>query len=572
MLKGWQLYPAHADGFLDPQTHPLIAQCLWNRGIRNVDESRLFLNPDYSHLHSPFLFAEMERAVTRLKHAIEQQETIAVYADYDADAVTASAVMQRALQYLGATALSYIPDRFTDGYGVHLEGLKVLIDAGARVIVTVDCGINSVEAALFCQEAGVDFIITDHHQVTGELPKAYATINPNIPGDPYPDKSLTGVGVAFKVVSAIFEDEEFLGRRSQVVGKKLARGWEKWLLDLVSIGTVADCQDLRGENRILVSFGLAVLKKTKWPGLSALLGRVGSASPDSQTIGFQLAPKINAAGRLEHASLALGLLLAHDPAEAVQLAMGLEKINEQRKSLTERIYGEALVLAATQDQQPVTVVASPNWHKGVVGIVAGRLLETFAKPAVVLAIDDEGVATGSVRSGRLYNAVKGLAHAKEFLLKYGGHPGAAGLSLKSDLVPNLQRVLWETYDVSLVEGAGENPARLLDAEMNPLWWDLKLLEDLFTMEPFGAGNTTPVFHFSKAVLVSSKLVGTGKDHLQIMLDWHGHKIKGICFRAPGNMRELPPGGVVDVVGQVVMNTWQGRKSPELTIIDMDYNI
>ncbi|MDE2312464.1 MAG: DHH family phosphoesterase, partial [Patescibacteria group bacterium] len=318
----------------------VLAQLLYNRGLREQRQIEDFLRPRYEKLHDPFLFKDMGKAVDRIWAALERGEKIVIYGDYDADAVTANAVLQQAFRYLGVAVDSYIPDRFSEGYGVNIEALQNIINNGPGVIITVDCGTNSTDAADFCRQRGTDLIITDHHEVIGELPKAYALINPKNAGDAYPDSNITGVGVAFKLASALLCDQ-----RAKSRAPKYVQGYEKWLLDLVAIGTVADCHSLLGENRLLVSYGLQVLPKTRWAGLRALAAVAGldfgQKPPDAYALGFVIAPRLNAAGRLEHANIALHLLLEQDAATAQQKATALEAINRRRRDVTQQVLSEA---------------------------------------------------------------------------------------------------------------------------------------------------------------------------------------------------------------------------------------
>ncbi len=302
----------------------IVVQLLYNRGINDPDRAEWFLNPDYHNLYDPFLFAEMQTAVDRTWQAIQNQEKILVYGDYDADAVTANAVLQQTFRYLGVDAQSYIPDRFTEGYGLNIEAFQKIKEMGVQLVITVDCGTNSVDVAEYCSQNGIDLIITDHHEITGATPQAFALVNPKNPAEQYPDDQITGVGVAYKFAKALLAQRENVIAQKQIPEDEYQPEWDKWLLDLVAIGTVADCHSLLGENRILVKFGLKVLQKTKWMGLKQLIENAGidvhTTPPDSKTLGFTVAPRINAAGRLEHADIALQLLITNDFADAITFA------------------------------------------------------------------------------------------------------------------------------------------------------------------------------------------------------------------------------------------------------------
>ncbi|MCL5008928.1 MAG: DHH family phosphoesterase, partial [Patescibacteria group bacterium] len=341
---------------------PLTRQMLYRRGLAEPEQARQFLQAEYGGQTSPFLFQDMAKAVARIWQAVEAGEKITVYGDYDADAVTASAVLLRALRHLGAEADSYIPDRFTEGYGVNLQAIEKLALANTRLVITVDCGTNSCDAADLCKKLGMDFIITDHHEIIGDKPSALALINPKNSNDQYPYRELTGVGVAFRLAQALVSDD-----KAKKFAKDYVPGWEKWLLDLVAIGTVADCHSLLGENRVLVKYGLKVLAKTRWPGLRALSAAAGldfaQKAPDTYTLGFVLAPRLNAAGRLEHAGVALDLLLEDDAVAAQQKAAALNEINQRRQNLTQVVLGEAREQALLQSHRPVLLLYKPGWPK-----------------------------------------------------------------------------------------------------------------------------------------------------------------------------------------------------------------
>ena len=388
MKKQWKIKtPPEAPLPNLPQYPNLILRLLALRGITEESAIHDFLDPDYEKLHDPFLFKDMQKAVERINQAIKRQEKVAIYADYDADAITACSVLYLALKKLGLTPVSYIPDRFTEGYGMNQDAIRKLAEDKVSLIITVDCGTNAVLEGSLCQELGIDLIITDHHEVTGPLPEAYAIINPKSPEDNYPFEFLTGVGVAYKLAQALFSSK--------------GDGWEKWLLDLVAVGTVADCQSLTGENRILVSFGLKVLTKTRNLGLKALLeaAQVKSDKYDSFTLGFVLGPRINAAGRIKHADAAFNLLIADKPQDAQKFALDLNDLNKHRQMLTEQILSEARAQAELHLDKKVLLVFGQEWPKGIVGLIAGRLTEEYSRPSLAISVDNAGaVSTPDLRT------------------------------------------------------------------------------------------------------------------------------------------------------------------------------
>ncbi|HEX5429659.1 MAG TPA: single-stranded-DNA-specific exonuclease RecJ [Patescibacteria group bacterium] len=540
-----------------PEYEGLVLGLLAARGLTTKEQIEDFLNPDYNKLHDPFLFADMQKICARIFDAIKNQEKIVIYSDYDADAITALAVMYLALKKLGANLDYYIPDRFAEGYGMNVEAVKKLCEDGAKIIITVDCGINAVEETNIAQSLGTDVIITDHHELTDELPKAFAIINPKNPNDNYPFRFLTGVGVAFKVVQALFRGE-------------ILSGWEKWLLDLVAIGTVADLQPLTGENRILVSFGLKVLHKTKWAGLRTLikLAGVDSKIPDTYTLGFIIAPRINAAGRIKHADVAFKLLVCEDEAEAQTLAEELNQLNTHRQQLTEQVLSEARSQVELIENKKVLLAAGADWPKGVVGLVAGKLVEEYGRPVLVM---DRGelVATGSARSVRNFDIVAALTHAKDLLTKYGGHTQAAGFTLVTENIPALHQKLLE-YAETLDEET-LSPVLEADAELAPLDLNMENYDLISKFAPFGYGNHKPKFLISSVEVLEIRLVGKESRHLKLRLRAAEKVLDAIGFNLGFWAGSLEPGGKVDLMFELDCNEWNNQKNLELKILDLRKN-
>jgi len=540
-----------------PQYPNLILRLLALRGITEESAIHDFLDPDYEKLHDPFLFKDMQKAVERINQAIKRQEKVAIYADYDADAITACSVLYLALKKLGLTPVSYIPDRFTEGYGMNQDAIRKLAEDKVSLIITVDCGTNAVLEGSLCQELGIDLIITDHHEVTGPLPEAYAIINPKSPEDNYPFEFLTGVGVAYKLVQALFSSK--------------GDGWEKWLLDLVAVGTVADCQSLTGENRILVSFGLKVLTKTRNLGLKALLeaAQVKSDKYDSFTLGFVLGPRINAAGRIKHADAAFNLLIADKPQDAQKFALDLNDLNKHRQMLTEQILSEARAQAELHLDKKVLLVFGQEWPKGIVGLIAGRLTEEYSRPSLAISVDNAGVATGSARSTPEYDMVAALGFAKDLLQRYGGHTQAAGFTLtKENLTPLHGKLLEYAQSLNL---EFSKPSIDVDAEINPedvTWENIELVEKL---SPFGIGNPKPKFMGRNLEVLEHRLVG-GDKHLKLKVGFGSRRLEAIAFSQGFLAGKIDIGAKFDAVFELSANEWNGRKDMQLKILDMNLAI
>jgi single-stranded-DNA-specific exonuclease len=562
MARPWKIKTIDAEKTAVLPEYPnLILRLLSLRGITEEQAIHDFLEPEYEKLHDPFLFKDMQKSVERINAAITNQEPVAIYADYDADAITACSVLYLALKKLGIQAEYYIPDRFTEGYGINQDAIRKLAERGIKLVMTVDCGINAVEEAELCKQLGIDLIITDHHELTGKLPDAFAIINPKNPTDNYPFQFLTGVGVAYKLVQALF---------SKISNDQLQipNGYEKWLLDLVAIGTVADCQSLTGENRIMVSYGLKVLAKTKWLGLKALLeaAAVKTDKYDSFTLGFVLAPRINAAGRIKHADAAFKLLVADNPAEAAALAQDLNDLNKHRQALTEQVLSEAKEQVELGSDKKIIVVHGLNWPKGIVGLIAGRLTEQYNRPTLAISVDDEGIATGSARSTPDFDIVSALGFAKDYLLRYGGHTQAAGFTLEKKHLEGLHGKLLE-YAESLNLTLSE-ASLTLDAELEPsdiTWENIELVEKL---APFGIGNPKPKFCAYGFTVLESRFVGTTQQHLKLKLGLGELQLEAIAFNQGFLASQIVLGDKIDAAFELGSNEWNGRKDMQLKILDI----
>lgn len=509
----------------------LTSQLLFNRGLTERSEINDFLLPDYNRLHDPFLFLDMQKTTDRIFEAIEKNEQITIYADYDADAVTAAAVMVRALKYLGAKVNSYIPDRFTEGYGVNPEAIKELADKGTTLIITVDCGTNSVNEAVICKDLKIDFIITDHHEVIADLPTAYAVINPKNRTDSYPYEQITGVGVAFKVVQALFSNKDKVLK----LVPQHKEGWEKWLLDLVAIGTIADCHSLLGENRILVHFGLKVLQKSKWPGLANLIQLAGITNINSHSVGFSLAPRINAAGRLSHASVALNCLIEDDQVQAQNFSFQIDELNKKRQDLTQLLISQAREKAMLKGDSRVLVLSDFEWHRGLVGIAAGRLAEEFKRPVFVIGGGDNELV-GSGRGRGNFNIVECLKFASSALSKFGGHKSAAGLSLKKEDIDRFDSLVQEFSFVNMSED--EEEARQLEGFIKEGDLDIARVQELNFFEPFGVDNPKPIFFIEHAKLNNIKLVGKNRQHVQARFLLGSKNVDAIAFNSAKKFAQM----------------------------------
>ncbi len=408
---------------------PLTAQLMINRDINDLVDANSFLKPDITNLHDPMLMKDMDKAVERLERALVDNERVAICGDYDVDGTTATALLKLFLTELGFSVLTHIPERITEGYGLGNASLKVLADKGVKVVITTDCGVSNYDETVFANSLGVDVIITDHHEIPAKVPPALAIVNPRQAGCAFPFKGLAGVGVAFNLAMALRGHLREKGHISEASQPNL-----KKYLDLVSVGTVADMVPLRDENRIFVKYGIEQLKNTERPGMKALIdvSLIRDGQVSAEKISYQIAPRINAAGRVSRADIALELLTTTDTSKAEELATELDSINSERRSLEADITTEALSMIDPECKDKGIVLFSENWHPGVIGIVASKLSGRFTKPTVMIALDKD-IGRGSARGGVAnFDLLGALSSCDKFLDKYGGHRAAAGLTISRE--------------------------------------------------------------------------------------------------------------------------------------------
>jgi single-stranded-DNA-specific exonuclease len=581
--KRWHVAARAPDDVLSrfPDLPRAIKQILYNRQIVEPDEVRAFLDHQPPGDTDPFQLKGMSEAVARLRRAIDAGEMIAVYGDYDADGVTATALMTQTLTALGGRVCHYIPDRFDEGYGLNVDALTKLAGEGVHVVLTVDCGIRSVAEVMHGNRQGMDVIITDHHSPAGEPPPALATINPKQVGCHYPFKQLAGVGLAFKLAQALLQTTE--SRPSLA---------EDDLLDLVALGTVADVAPLLDENRALVTRGLDRLNSPQRVGLQALMAQAG-AQPGkigAETIGFVLGPRLNAAGRLESALAAYELLLTDDIFRAGQLAQQLGSQNTERQAQT-RIFVEEARRAILDDgvSRALYIIARPSFNRGVVGLVAGRLTEEFYRPTLV-AERGEKETTGSARSIPEFHITRALDECIDLLERHGGHSAAAGFTVKNENLAALEAKLQAIAERELA-GKELVPALEIDYESELHRIDRRRTEDLLTaraagrpvdekekeqglrimdgldrLRPFGAGNPAPVFSSRGLEIKGKRVLGADGEHLKLVLYDGRQTWDAIAFRQGAWLDHLP--ARADVAYTLEVNEWNGRSRLQLNVKDI----
>ncbi|MGQ9848762.1 MAG: single-stranded-DNA-specific exonuclease RecJ [Aggregatilineaceae bacterium] len=550
--------------------HPMLAQLLYNRGQDTPEKARLFLEGGDDTLHNPFTMYGMSDAVGRIRQALRRGELIAVYGDFDADGVTSTVLLTQTLQALGGRVRPYIPNRVDEGYGLNTNALDALRDEGVRLVVTVDCGIRSLEEVAHGQRIGLDLIVTDHHSVGDELPDALAVIDPKIDARlraesrraaAYPEDMLAGVGVAYKLADALVRAEMGQARREPPL--KLSD-----LLDLVALGTVADLVPLdRLENRELVRRGLEVLNRAQRPGIFEL-AQVAGVQPgkiNTTAIGFMLAPRVNAAGRLDSAMIAYNLLIAEMP-HAGQFAQRLQALNEERQTKTMQALDIARQRALRDGllETPLIFDAGPEFEPGIVGLVAGRLCEEFYRPAVVVE-QGEAESRGSCRSIPGFDITRALDECADLLVRHGGHAQAAGFTVRNENLPALRERLLALADRALA-GQDLRPELLADAELRLSDITLELVRELQRLEPTGTGNETPLFIARGLRVTDRRRVGREGNHLRLRLSDGLRFIEAIAFKQ-GNWDEHMP-AEIDVAFHLELNEWNGSIRLQLNVQDM----
>lgn len=574
MHKRWSLAKPISQEVINenPDKHPVILQLLWNRGVRTREEIEAFLQPSWERdQHDPWLFSNMRAAVDRVFKSLDNGEVITVHGDYDADGVCGTAVMattlRQILHKMGGDAnliTTFIPHRERDGYGVNLATIDVLeADHQTNLLITVDCGISNKPALDAGQEKNIDAIVCDHHSVPLDLPKSAILVHPQVPGEPYPFKELCGTAVAFKLASALIGE-------AQKRGLDFPVGHEKWLLDLVAIATVTDVMPLMGENRILEYFGLKVLNKTRRPGLQQLVAVAGSRLGDLDTtaIGYQIGPRLNAAGRLSEAKLAADLLLADDPAAALGLAQQLHQINSERQKISKDLYEQAMARIGDLGERKLITVVGEGWPAGLVGLVAGKLASKFYRPAYVITQVD-GKYVGSGRGIQGFNVTEALRAASEHLDKFGGHPQACGFSTSGP--ERLERLLDSLHQSADQRLAAEDLRPIIEVEaevdLSEIDWDF--YRQIQQLAPFGTANPEPIFMASGLSVFGYDFVGQEGKHLRLTVRTkNGKIIKLIGFGFGAWAADLRQGDLVDVAFEVSVNEWNGRRSLQYKIQDI----
>jgi len=561
MSKKWVI--KSADGFIvDDLSRTLgirsvTAALLFARGMAATSDAKLFLSPSLSAMHDPFLLKGMQTAVNRLLMALKRGETVCIYGDYDVDGITGTALLVSFLRQVGLECSYFIPNRFDDGYGLNEESLKRIVATGATLIMSIDCGITSLMEAVFCKQAGVDLIILDHHTPGKLIPDATAVVNPLQPGCLYPFKMLAGVGVAFNLLVAMRSQMRQVGMFVHDQEPDLRE-----CLDLVALGTIADVVPLIGQNRIYAYYGLQRLENSHRAGITALKKVAGiKGAVSCGQVGFRLAPRLNAAGRMESAVPGVDLILNTDPEECAVIADELDAANAERQSIERGILEQAIAMVDGSGNYPACrsiVLASTNWHQGVIGIVASRLTERYHRPTILIAINEQGKAKGSGRSIAGFHLLEALTLCSEYLENFGGHRYAAGVGILQENI-DVFAAAFETASVRIMGNLDLLPLLDIDAEVCPADVDLALVDELNRIEPFGAGNPEPTLMMRGVTALERLVVGDG--HLKLRLSAGGKIFNAIAFR----QADCPTDGLLDIAFFPEANVWNNSTTLQLRI-------
>lgn len=568
--KKWRLKPKFNQkiGKSLEEFDDIILQLLSNRGLKEQKEIKNFLYDDINSLHDPFLFKDMKRAVDLIIKHIKKKNTIYIYGDYDADGVTSSALLKDILETLKAKVLVYLPDRVSEGYGLNADAIDYIKKQGAKLIITVDSGIRSKDEVEHARSMGIDVIISDHHPISGDdadLPNCLI-INPALGNEDYPFKKLAGVGVAFKIAKAVISRAKLSEENKQILSSRL--------LDLVAIGTIADCVPLIGENRILAKEGLKILSRSKRKGLNELLKISGVKEGQelkAWNVGFQIGPRINAAGRMDHANSAFKLLTEKNKDKVKKLASMLNQRNIERQQITEDIVEEVISGVDAKDEIIIGVCKDDAWNEGVVGLVAGRICERFYRPTLIITETAEGYK-GSGRSIAEFNLAEAIEECSEYLDKYGGHPLACGFSLKPENMDKF-RVKLRKIAHKKLKGVNLSPSINIDVEVDASLVNEDLYEKIKILEPFGQMNEQPKFVSRNLVLTDINFMGLEGQHIKIIFKGAtDNLLTAIGFSQSEKWQNLEIGEKFDIVYYLDLNEFNGRREVQMKIVDINKSL
>ena len=532
---------AYAELFSIPA---IVAKVLLNRGLTDAAEAKKFLDKNSDNFYSPNLMRDMDKAVARIKEAIEKKENVMVYGDYDVDGITSTALLVRYFSEQGLNAHAYIPDRQDEGYGINMAAVKKIHESGATLLISVDTGITAFEETQYAKQLGIDVIITDHHECKSELPEAVAVINPKRADCEYPFKDLAGVGVAFKLVCAASEKSE-----SELLDK---------YADIVALGTIADVVTLKDENRIIAARGIEKLSKNPNKGLAAVIATLGLRQKwnNCAVVSYSIAPRLNAAGRMSNAMIAVELLLTEDEMKAQELAVKLDEDNKNRQAAEKVIFDEAVEMINNIElaDKKVIVLAKRGWHHGIIGVVASRICERYNKTCILISIEDEWCKS-SGRSVEGINLFDALSYSSDLLENFGGHAYAAGFSIKEEYIPELEKRLNAFAEET--KAVVKIPQLLIDSKITVSDINAATIKKTEVLAPYGAGNKVPVYALMGGKIIDVKTLSDGK-HTRILVESEGKIVEAIAFGAGPLAQEYCLGDVVDIAGELNINLYNGN--------------
>ncbi len=559
MNKKWQIYETDENKVNEIQEkyqiNKLLATILVNRNIINEDEIKLFLEPTRRDFHDPFLITDMQKAVQRIINAIDNQERVTIYGDYDVDGITSITVLKSFLQDRGLEVETYIPNRLEEGYGLNQNAIEKIANNKCQLMITVDCGISAIEEIEYANKLGIETIITDHHEPGNEIPNAIAVIDNKRKDSNYPFRELAGVGVVFKLIQAIgitlrLKEEEYLK-----------------YLDIVCVGTISDIVPLINENRVIAKLGLMLIKQTKNIGLRAIINSSGYTKIDSNTISFGVAPRINASGRMGKAEEALELLLSKNYNQVSELTKKLNERNQIRQETEKSIFESALKQIKEEhlDEGNTIIVGGENWHHGVIGIVSSKITENYFKPSILLSFEEDGIGKGSGRSIPGFDLHEALSRCTDTIEKFGGHSMAVGITIRKEKFlqfrKEFEQIAKEAHIDEIV------PIIQVDSKIDVKDINKDVVESLKQLEPFGEGNRMPVFAFKNLRIDSIRALSEGK-HLKLTLKDNNTIINGIGFNLGNLAEEYRIGDKIDVVGVLEINSFNGVESLQINMKDI----
>lgn len=559
MNKKWQIYETNENKVREIekkyQLNKLLATILVNRNITEQEDIRLFLEPTRNDFHDPFLITDMKKAVERIIEAIEKQEKVTIYGDYDVDGITSITVLKSFLQDRGLEVATYIPNRLDEGYGLNKEAIDKIVSSGCQLMVTVDCGISAVEEIEYANSFGIETIITDHHEPGNELPHAFAVIDNKRKDSNYPFRELAGVGVVFKLIQAI--------------GITLGLKEEEYLkyLDIVCVGTISDIVPLVNENRVIAKLGLMLIRQTKNIGLRSIINSSGYNKIDSNSISFGIAPRINACGRMGKAEEALELLLSKNINQVSELTKKLNDHNRERQETEKSIFENAMKQIQEEhlEENSAIIVGGENWHHGVIGIVSSKITEMYFKPSILLSFEEDGIGKGSGRSIPGFDLHEALMQCTDTIEKFGGHSMAVGITVRKE---NFLKFREEFEQIASKAHIDEiTPVIQVDSKIDVKDINKEMVESLKQLEPFGEGNRMPVFVFKNLKIDSIRALSEGK-HLKLTLKDNNTIINAIGFNIGHLAEEYRIGDKIDVVGVLEINSFNGVDSLQINIKDV----